>query len=69
MAEAVLEVVLEKLNSLVGKELGLFMGFDRDMKKLRNMLTVIKATLQDVAEKQFSDEAIKHWLRKLEDAT
>ncbi|KAL2662131.1 hypothetical protein AAZX31_02G024500 [Glycine max] len=68
MAEAVLEVALEKLSSLIEKELGLFLDFDRDMKKLRSMFTTIKATLQDAVEKQFSDEAIKDWLPKLKEA-
>jgi len=31
MAEAVLEIVLGNLNSLVQKELGLFLGFDEDL--------------------------------------
>ncbi|XP_020216607.1 putative disease resistance protein RGA3 isoform X2 [Cajanus cajan] len=68
MAEAVLEFALEKLSSLIGKELGLFKGFDGDMKKLCSMFTTIKATLQDAEEKQFSNEAIKDWLQKLKEA-
>ncbi|KAJ1416753.1 Virus X resistance protein-like, coiled-coil domain [Sesbania bispinosa] len=68
MAEAVLQIVLENLNSLVRKELGLFLGFDQDLKRLASLLTTIKATLEDAAEKQFSDRAIKNWLQKLNDA-
>ncbi|RDX65328.1 putative disease resistance protein RGA3, partial [Mucuna pruriens] len=69
MAEAVLDVVLGNLSSFIGKELGLFLGLDQDMKRLASLLTTIKATLEDAEEKQFSDRAIKDWLQKLKDAS
>ncbi|KAJ1375286.1 Virus X resistance protein-like, coiled-coil domain [Sesbania bispinosa] len=65
---AVVEVVLENLSSLVQKEIGLFLGFDEDLKRLSSLLTTIKATLEDAEEKQFTDRAIKDWLQKLTDA-
>jgi len=68
MAEAVIEVVLHNLSSLVQKELGLFLGVDRELKTLSSLLTTIKATLEDAEEKQFSNRAIKDWLHKLKDA-
>jgi len=68
MAEAVLEVVLYNLNSLIQKKLALFLGFDQDFKSLSSLLTTIKATLEDAEEKQFTDKAIKDWLLKLKDA-
>ncbi|KAH1264397.1 Disease resistance protein RGA2 [Glycine max] len=68
MAEAVVEIVLEKLNSLIQKELGLFFGFDEDMKRIASLLTTIKATLEDAEEKKFSNIGIKYWLGKLKDA-
>ncbi|RHN55113.1 putative P-loop containing nucleoside triphosphate hydrolase [Medicago truncatula] len=68
MAEAVLEVVLHNLNSLIQKKLALFLGFDQDFKSLSSLLTTIKATLEDAEEKQFTDKAIKDWLLKLKDA-
>ncbi|XP_057448409.1 putative disease resistance protein RGA3 [Lotus japonicus] len=68
MAEAVLEVALENLSSLIHKELGLFLGFDRDLRRLSSTLTAIKATLEDAEEKQFTEAAIKVWLQKLKDA-
>ena len=68
MAEAVLETVLENLNSLIQKELGLFLGFDQDVKRLVSLFTTIKATLADAEERQFSDRSIKDWLQKLKDA-
>ncbi|GAU47908.1 hypothetical protein TSUD_238750 [Trifolium subterraneum] len=68
MAEAVLELVLHNLNSLIHKKLTLFLGFDHDFKSLSSLLTTIKATLEDAEEKQFTDRAIKDWLLKLKDA-
>ncbi|XP_039688660.1 disease resistance protein RUN1-like [Medicago truncatula] len=68
MAEAVLELVLDNLSSLVQKELGLLLGFEKDFKSFSSMLTTIKATLEDTEEKQFTNKAIKDWLLKLKDA-
>ncbi|GAU49910.1 hypothetical protein TSUD_238840 [Trifolium subterraneum] len=68
MAEAVLELVLHNLSSLIHKEIGLFLGFEQDFKSLSSLLTTIKATLEDAEEKQFTDRAIKDWLLKLKDA-
>ncbi|KAK7381152.1 hypothetical protein VNO78_33678 [Psophocarpus tetragonolobus] len=67
MAEAILGVAVEKLSSLVGKELGLLLGLDQEKEKLDSMFTAIKATLQDAEMKQFSNEAIKNWLGKLKE--
>lgn len=68
MAEAVLEVALGNLSSLIGKELELYLGFDHDLERLASLLTTIKATLEDAEEKQFSDISLKDWLLKLRDA-
>ncbi|KAL5100463.1 hypothetical protein RYX36_004790 [Vicia faba] len=68
MAEAVLELVLHNLNSLIQKELGLFLSFGSELESLSSLLTTIKATLEDAEEKQFTDSAIKDWLLKLKDA-
>ncbi|XP_050905593.1 putative disease resistance protein RGA4 [Lathyrus oleraceus] len=68
MAEAVLELVLTNLSSLIRNELDLFLGFDQDFNSLSSLLTTIKATLEDAEEKQFTDRAIKDWLLKLKDA-
>ncbi|CAL5188913.1 unnamed protein product [Lathyrus oleraceus] len=68
MDEAIIEVVLDNLSSLVQNELGLFLGFDRELESLSSLLTTIKATLEDAEEKQFTNRAIKDWLLKLKDA-
>ncbi|XP_045812733.1 putative disease resistance protein RGA1 isoform X3 [Trifolium pratense] len=68
MAEAVLEIVLHNLSSLIHKEIALFLGFQQDFNTLSSLLTTIKATLDDAEEQQFSNRAIKDWLLKLKDA-
>ncbi|PNY14731.1 resistance protein [Trifolium pratense] len=68
MAEAVLEIVLDNLTTLIRKELGLFIGFDEDLKRLASLLSTIKATLEDAEEEQFTNNTIKDWLLKLKDA-
>ncbi|KAI9073425.1 hypothetical protein K1719_044610 [Acacia pycnantha] len=68
MAEAMIEVALETLSSLIHKELVSFLGVDREMRKLSSILTTIKAVLEDAEEKQITDKALKNWLRKLRDA-
>ncbi|KAK2442032.1 putative disease resistance protein RGA3 [Trifolium repens] len=68
MAEAVLELVLHNLSSLIHKEIAIFLDFEQDLKSLASLLTTIKATLEDAEEKQFTNRAIKDWLLKLKDA-
>ncbi|XP_057758803.1 putative disease resistance protein RGA3 isoform X1 [Arachis stenosperma] len=67
MAEAVVTVLLEKLSSLFQKELGSITGVDEELKKLSSTFTAIHAVLADAEMKQFTDLAIKDWLRKVED--
>ncbi|KAL6985656.1 hypothetical protein U1Q18_019031 [Sarracenia purpurea var. burkii] len=65
MAEALLSVLLQNLNTLIQKEFGLLWGVDKDMKKLVSVLSAIQAVIDDAEEKQLSDRAIRDWLRKL----
>ncbi|KAJ7942583.1 Disease resistance protein [Quillaja saponaria] len=68
MAEAIIQVVLENLNSPIQKEFGLLFGVHREMEKLSSILTTIKAVLEDAEEKQFTGREIKNWLKKIKDA-
>ncbi|KAF7809252.1 putative disease resistance protein RGA3 [Senna tora] len=68
MAEAVIEVLLENLSSLIKKELGLFLGVHQEMKRLSSILTTIKAVIEDAEEKRFTNKALQNWLHKLQDA-
>ncbi|KAL7219143.1 hypothetical protein ACSBR2_012256 [Camellia fascicularis] len=65
---SLLPFVLQNLNSLIQKEVGLLWGVDKEMKKLSSTLTTIQAVLEDAEQKQFQDKAIQNWLRKLNDA-
>ncbi|MED6139469.1 hypothetical protein PIB30_084137 [Stylosanthes scabra] len=68
MAEAVVEIVINNLSSLIQNELGPLMSFNEDLERLKSSLTAIKATLQDAEERQFSQRSINDWLLKLKDA-
>uniref|UniRef100_A0A5B7AYL3 Putative disease resistance protein RGA2 n=1 Tax=Davidia involucrata TaxID=16924 RepID=A0A5B7AYL3_DAVIN len=65
MAEAFLQVVVENLNSLIHKEIGLLWGVNKEMTKLSSTLSTIQAVLEDAEQKQLQDRAIQNWLRKL----
>lgn len=76
MAEVVLEGVLGHLSSPVGKELGLFLGFDQDLERLTRLLTsyyqscswrcggetILKWTSKDLAakSKRYNSWAERH---------
>ncbi|KAF7809253.1 putative disease resistance protein RGA3 [Senna tora] len=68
MAEAVLEVSLENLSSLIQNELGLILGINQEMKRLSKTLTTIKPMLEDAEKNQLTDISLKNWLNKLKDA-
>ncbi|XP_047953777.1 putative disease resistance protein RGA3 [Salvia hispanica] len=65
MAEAFLQLVLDKLISLINREIGLILGVDNEMKKLCSTLTTIQAVLEDAVDKQTESKAIRNWLQKL----
>lgn len=68
MAEAILQVVLDNLNSLIKDEFRLLQGVEKEMEKLSSTLSTIQAVLEDAEEKQLKDKALQNWLRKLKDA-
>ncbi|XP_060965738.1 putative disease resistance protein RGA3 [Cannabis sativa] len=69
MAEAVLTVVLDNLSSLIQKQVGSVLGVEKEMEKMRSMLSTISAVLEDAEERQSTNRAIKDWLQKLEDVS
>ncbi|KAM6576119.1 hypothetical protein CsatB_027956 [Cannabis sativa] len=69
MAEAVLTVVLENLSLLIQKQVGSVLGVEKEMEKMRSMLSTISAVLEDAEERQSTNRAIKDWLQKLEDVS
>ncbi|XP_031281364.1 putative disease resistance protein RGA3 [Pistacia vera] len=68
MADAFVHILLENLNSLIRKEVGLLWGIDKDMKKLSSLLSTIQAVLEDAEEKQVKNKALQNWLQKLKEA-
>ncbi|XP_028070158.1 putative disease resistance protein RGA3 [Camellia sinensis] len=68
MTASFLPFVLQNLNSLIQKEMGLICGIEKEMKKLLSTLSTIQAILEDADQKQHQNKAIQDWLRKLSDA-
>ncbi|PHU28844.1 Disease resistance protein RGA2 [Capsicum chinense] len=65
MAEAFLQVLLNKLTFFIQGELGLVLGFEKEFKNFSSMFSMIQAVLEDAQEKQLKYRAIKNWLQKL----
>ncbi|KAL7169401.1 hypothetical protein ACSBR2_034445 [Camellia fascicularis] len=59
--------ILRTLNSLVLKEFGIAWGLKTELEKLESTLSTIQAVLQDAETKRGKSEALKNWLRKLND--
>ncbi|XP_028089907.1 putative disease resistance protein RGA3 [Camellia sinensis] len=59
--------ILKTLNSLVLKEFGIAWGLKTDLENLGSTLSTIQAVLQDAETKRGKGEALKNWLRKLND--
>ncbi|KAL7169389.1 hypothetical protein ACSBR2_034436 [Camellia fascicularis] len=60
--------ILKTLNSLVLKEFGIAWGLKTELENLESTLSTIQAVLQDVETNRGKSEALKNWLRKLNDA-
>ncbi|CAL5422953.1 unnamed protein product [Camellia sinensis] len=60
--------ILKTLNSLVLKEFGIAWGLKKELESLESKLSTIQAVLQDAETKRGKSEAVKNWLRKLNDA-
>ncbi|KAL7194776.1 hypothetical protein ACSBR1_035083 [Camellia fascicularis] len=60
--------ILKTLNSLVLKEFGIAWGLKTELENFESTLSTIQAVLQDAETKQGKSEALKNWLRKLNDA-
>ena len=57
--------ILIKLGSSAFQKLGLIYGVNKEMKKLENTLSTIKAVLLDAEEKQEKSHLVQDWIRKL----
>ena len=53
---------------MIREEFQTTFGVEKEVEKLVNTLTRIRAVLKDAEDKQLSKPSLKDWLRKLEDA-
>ncbi|KAK7367915.1 hypothetical protein VNO80_09935 [Phaseolus coccineus] len=67
MTQFVVESLLHNLDSLIQKEFTLFLSFHQDLRKLADLFTTIKGSLEDAEQKQFSDTNINDWLLNITD--
>ncbi|GMJ12861.1 hypothetical protein like AT3G14470 [Hibiscus trionum] len=65
---ALFSTILNNLDSLLRKEVRLAASLKTDLESLHRTLTTIQAVLHDAEQKQWKSEAIKIWLRNLEQA-
>ncbi|XVF37625.1 hypothetical protein REPUB_Repub20aG0025600 [Reevesia pubescens] len=64
---AAVQLTLSKVISLAAEQISLASGFKKDLKKLKMLLTMIQAMLQDAEEKHVRDGAVRLWLQELRD--
>ncbi|KAL2530933.1 putative disease resistance RPP13-like protein 1 [Forsythia ovata] len=67
VVSATIEVTLKKLLAIATEEFNLVWGFKQDLANLTDSLLSVKAVLEDAERRQVTDEAVKLWLKKLED--
>jgi signal recognition particle GTPase len=71
MADALISVLLKQIGSITAREaeqeIRLVVGVDEEVRKLEGNLRTVKAVLNDAEKRQATDEAVKLWLKKLED--
>ncbi|CDP03431.1 unnamed protein product [Coffea canephora] len=60
------EVLVEKAINLASEQIGQFVGFKKDLEKLKNTLKLIQAVLCDAEKEQVTKELVKRWLENLE---
>ncbi|WVZ10600.1 hypothetical protein V8G54_015130 [Vigna mungo] len=68
MAEALLGIVIQNLQSFGQDQLATFWGVHQHTQMLSSNLTAIRAVLRDAERKQITSHAVKDWLQKLTDA-
>ncbi|KAL0413764.1 UNVERIFIED_CONTAM: putative disease resistance protein RGA3 [Sesamum radiatum] len=71
MAEAVIDVavqvLLEKLIAVAAEEIGLVLGVEKELTNLKKSFTMIKVFLHDASRRRVEEEAVKLWLKNLEE--
>ncbi|XP_073138881.1 putative disease resistance protein RGA3 [Henckelia pumila] len=68
MIDSAVQLLLGKLISVAGEEIGLVLGFKNDLKTLQETLKIIQKYLDDASKRCIQDDqAVKQWLQNLED--
>jgi len=62
-----IEEALKKVGSIAAEGIRLAWGFEGQLQKLEESLTMIKDVLQDAARRQVTSNSVKRWLQKLQD--
>ncbi|KAK9110133.1 hypothetical protein Sjap_018193 [Stephania japonica] len=60
--------ILKKLGSFATHELGLMFGFKGELRKLKNIVEMILAVLEDAEVRQAKENAVRIWLQRLKQA-
>ncbi|XP_077231015.1 feruloyl CoA ortho-hydroxylase 2-like isoform X2 [Tasmannia lanceolata] len=68
MADAIVSILLENLNSLILKEVKLLRGVKDDLEELQRNLSMIRAILSNAEAMAVENEQLKVWLSNLMDA-
>ncbi|XP_077231080.1 putative disease resistance RPP13-like protein 2 isoform X3 [Tasmannia lanceolata] len=68
MADAIVSILLENLNSLILKEVKLLRGVKDDLEELQRNLSMIRAILPNAEAMAVENEQLKVWLSNLMDA-
>ncbi|KAL9162596.1 hypothetical protein ABFS82_07G102000 [Erythranthe guttata] len=63
---AAVQVLLQNLITLSEEQISLVRDFKKDLKKLKESLSMIQDLLDDAEKKQITEKAVKRWLKKLE---
>ncbi|GLU15076.1 hypothetical protein SLE2022_316030 [Rubroshorea leprosula] len=63
----VIEEAISKTVSFLKKRIGIAVGLEKELDRLRDSLILIQSVIQHAEERQEGDPAIRHWLQKLKD--
>ncbi|KAL9162481.1 hypothetical protein ABFS82_07G092500 [Erythranthe guttata] len=63
---AAVQVLLQNLITLSEEQISLVRDFKKDLKKLKDSLSMIQDLLDDAEKKQITEKSVKRWLKKLE---
>ncbi|KAJ4771673.1 Disease resistance protein RGA2 [Rhynchospora pubera] len=67
VASSLVRLVCDKMGTKLMKEFGLLSGADKELKKLKGILEMIRDVLDDAEVRQEKDKALRGWLKKLKD--